>query len=513
VVPGIPGDDGPYIFDPSIPGIVGGDPEVIILVPSGVVIEDGRVRVPGADGDLFTDDDVIVLDAPDGTEPGVLPGPVTVGDDTFGWYVVVPDGADVLDGTEQPVVPTVPGGSIVLPDGTIIRPSADGEPPSVGPDGKVRFAVAFRLTDGGTFTATGLSAETVVQTLGEPLVLPGAINELEENGAPMSFQGWKRAEGGGFVGAGTRVTADFAGTYCYSVWGMGEVRPVAADLYVTLDPQGGTGGTASFITAAGADLAESGLIPPSREGYVFAGYYAGPDKAGARHFDGAMAGPGSWPLSEDATLYAGWTPRDFSYVVYSPVIYVTNGVPVSRPGVFDTLEDTAYDSAAFTLAPGSGPLPRGLRVVSGGGLSGTPERVSDGPEIITVTVRATDTATGRYADVEWMIVVVAEDDTDEEIEGVLGGLVRITAIFPVADGGGTGTHTVELRYLEVAGAKSQTILGKVNLDDPGEWADLTEHGLSRSLIEATRAVIPGGNVKDGDGRNYRFFRRRVEFRE
>ena len=91
---------------------------------------------------------------------------------------------------------------------------------------------------------------------------------------------------------------------------------------VTLDPQGGTGGSSSTTATYGQPLS-SGLTAPTKDGYEFKGYYSnqnqeyaesmGQDYGGTQYYDKDMNGVESWDQTQAGTIYAHWAPA--TYVV------------------------------------------------------------------------------------------------------------------------------------------------------------------------------------------------------
>ena len=89
---------------------------------------------------------------------------------------------------------------------------------------------------------------------------------------------------------------------------------IANTYTVTLDPQGGTGGTTSVTATYGQKL-PSGLTAPTKEGYEFKGYYSnanndyyesiGQDSGGKQYYDKDMVGVADWDyIYSGVTLYA-----------------------------------------------------------------------------------------------------------------------------------------------------------------------------------------------------------------
>lgn len=91
---------------------------------------------------------------------------------------------------------------------------------------------------------------------------------------------------------------------------------------VTLDPQGGSGGTTS-VTATYEQPLPSGLTAPTKPGYEFRGYYGitnneweesqGHDiyYGGKEYYDKDMNGVEPWDKTEGGTIYAHWAPKTF----------------------------------------------------------------------------------------------------------------------------------------------------------------------------------------------------------
>lgn len=96
---------------------------------------------------------------------------------------------------------------------------------------------------------------------------------------------------------------------------------IANTYTVTLDPQGGTGGSTSVTATYGQKL-PSGLIAPTKLGYEFKGYYSnenqeyaesqGQDYGGKQYYDKDMVGVADWDYTYiGVTLYAHWAPKTY----------------------------------------------------------------------------------------------------------------------------------------------------------------------------------------------------------
>ena len=73
---------------------------------------------------------------------------------------------------------------------------------------------------------------------------------------------------------------------------------------VTLDKQGGTGGTSSVTATDGEELPYASA--PTRYGYEFNGYYSKQNGLGTKYYDSNMDSVATWYGSSDETLYAYW---------------------------------------------------------------------------------------------------------------------------------------------------------------------------------------------------------------
>jgi uncharacterized repeat protein (TIGR02543 family) len=116
---------------------------------------------------------------------------------------------------------------------------------------------------------------------------------------------------------------------------------------VTLDPQSGTGGTAS-VTATYA-AAMPAATAPTRTGYTFAGYYDAAS-GGTQYYTAAMASSRSWNKTAATTLYARWTANTYT------VAYNANGgsgATASSSHTYDqakALTANAFARSGYTFA-------------------------------------------------------------------------------------------------------------------------------------------------------------------
>ena len=79
------------------------------------------------------------------------------------------------------------------------------------------------------------------------------------------------------------------------------------ECFVRLDAQGGEGGTFLVGAIPGADMPVITL--PSRPGYIFGGYFTGPNGTGTQYYKASGASACKWNLEDGTTLYAHWTDK------------------------------------------------------------------------------------------------------------------------------------------------------------------------------------------------------------
>ena len=132
----------------------------------------------------------------------------------------------------------------------------------------------------------------------------------------------------GYTFAGWNTKADGTGTSytnSQSVRNLTAVNNGTVTLYakwtantytVTLDPQGGTGG--SSTTNATFNAVMQSITPPTRDGYIFDGYYSEPNGQGKKYYNANGSSADVWD-KENATLYAKW-------VEYAKCIFFKNNV-------------------------------------------------------------------------------------------------------------------------------------------------------------------------------------------
>lgn len=112
-------------------------------------------------------------------------------------------------------------------------------------------------------------------------------------------------------------------TTLYAKW-------TANEYMVTLDKDGGDGGTGSVKARTGASMPYA--IAPTRSGFIFDGYYDDLDGEGAAYYSDSMKSLKTWDKAEDTKLYANWNSLksvNFNSNGGSSIDLITNIIPGS----------------------------------------------------------------------------------------------------------------------------------------------------------------------------------------
>ena len=104
---------------------------------------------------------------------------------------------------------------------------------------------------------------------------------------------------------------------------------------VTLDPQGGFSGSNSINATYNATM--PAITPPTRDGYIFEGYYSEPNGQGKKYYNADGSSANLWD-KENATLYAKW-------VEYAKCIFFKNTLDWENVFIY-TFRDNAWFNEA-----------------------------------------------------------------------------------------------------------------------------------------------------------------------
>lgn len=155
-----------------------------------------------------------------------------------------------------------------------------------------------------SFDANGgsRSMDSITLATGQEASLPACTF----NKAGYVFAGWSTsADGERAYSEGGRYTMGTVDQTLYALW-----IPLCS---ITLDPQGGSGGTTHVIAVLGEPMPPD-MDPPQRPGYQFCGYSDQAGSGGTLYYAADMSSVKNWDKStgSTATLYAQWSPTNLN---------------------------------------------------------------------------------------------------------------------------------------------------------------------------------------------------------
>jgi uncharacterized repeat protein (TIGR02543 family) len=178
------------------------------------------------------------------------------------------------------------------------------------------------------YGTTGLATKTVTYDakMGE-LPTPTSAGPV--------FIGWKDADGKAYT-ADTVWKTDSDVVLYADYNGVEEGDKV---LYaVTFDKKGGDGGSETVTAEYFASMPEA--TAPTREGYVFKGYYTGENGTGVKYYNADMTSATAWETAEDTTLYAHWEEVQEGNPV-AIILIIVGGVAIVGVAVFFIVKSTS----------------------------------------------------------------------------------------------------------------------------------------------------------------------------
>ncbi len=131
-------------------------------------------------------------------------------------------------------------------------------------------------------------------TIGTPVTLTATAND------GYAFLGWFEASSGG-----TAISTNTSYTYTCKEQKKLYAR-FAKTSTVTFDKASGTGGSSSVTATYGVDMPSATM--PTRNGYVFNGYYDGENGTGTSYYTADGASATTWDKTSNTTLHAYWVP-------------------------------------------------------------------------------------------------------------------------------------------------------------------------------------------------------------
>ena len=196
--------------------------------------------------------------------------------------------------------------------------------------GDTTFTASFSpLSYTVTFNANGGSVSTSSKSVSygsKYNTLPTPTND------GYSFSGWYTSPTGG-----TLVTADTvmnltSNHALYARW-----SPITYT--ITFDKQGGTGGTSSITAQQNKPVPYADK--PSKDGYVFKGYYTSANGSGTKIYDAAMIPQVNYTYSNAITVYAHWVDETPPTLVLKGLSEWTNQADVLTADASDTVSNLA----------------------------------------------------------------------------------------------------------------------------------------------------------------------------
>ena len=191
-----------------------------------------------------------------------------------------------------------------------------------------RIAI-FAMATLSTLTATAATTTLRLDTRTAPIVADsiavtydaswiggdaGATVVISDNGAEA-----KRT-----TGAGVFAYQIPTGSGCHEltlvtfVGGVAQKEIYRAEVWspktsVTLDQQGGSGGSANVTATYGSAMPS--ITVPTRTGYTFGGYYTSTGGSGTQYYTASGASVRSWNKTAATTLYAKWTAKTYTVML------------------------------------------------------------------------------------------------------------------------------------------------------------------------------------------------------
>ena len=222
----------------------------------------------------------------------------------------------------------------------------DGGPTGVaGAD--AAWVDSFAITHPATYDVVyepdgycGESRRTTAKIEDEALTLEGAIFTREG----YTQTGWAKTSGG-------KKAFDLGATYndnapvtLYPFWSANQCS-------VTLDRQGGSGGTASVTATYGSAMPK--ITIPTKSGCSFGGYWTEPNGEGTQYYTAAGASAHDWDRPSGDPLYAFWTKSISSLSISGPASVESAGTATYTCTATFSDKSTETVAAEWSLSAGA----------------------------------------------------------------------------------------------------------------------------------------------------------------
>lgn len=194
-----------------------------------------------------------------------------------------------------------------------------------------KYAITYKDQGDKEFSGTHANGYPTTHTYNTTTTLLGATKD------GYTFAGWYRdseCAGARVETLGADVTEAIT---LYAKWDV-------ASYTITFDKQEGTGGTTSVTAQYGAKL--SAITIPSRDGYLFDGYYTQTSGNGTKYYNADGTTDKNMPYNV-STLYAKWIP-------YSQCIFFKNTLDWKNVYVYTFSDNVWYDNEDSNTQYGPG---------------------------------------------------------------------------------------------------------------------------------------------------------------
>lgn len=200
-----------------------------------------------------------------------------------------------------------------------------------------QYTINYKDQGNANFSGTHTSGYPTKHTYGTATTLETASK------TGYTFGGWfKNSSCTGSAVTTLGATEYTSAPTLYAKW--------TANTYtVTLDQQGGNNGSTSTTGTSGAAM--QSITPPTRDGYIFDGYYSEPNGQGKKYYNANGSSADVWD-KENATLYAKW-------VEYAKCIFFKNTLDWKNVFIYTFRNNAWWETDPKGVHPGANNIEHG----------------------------------------------------------------------------------------------------------------------------------------------------------